>query len=303
MEDDDPITTALSSRRIPHGRYSEGRKGKGSNKPFDPLRALGRYDLQIGSGGSSRSGGGKRSRQKAGKGSSGTGNGTGPGPSSDMWLEIHELTEEEDGLIGTFSFEQIGCGRVSGMCVLAGSRKGLVGIIAEMERGADGEEEVDGEVDGEGEEEGREVVEAADDEEEEKSEEEDDPEPRNGSSSEDDDSDTPELPPPPQILNNRLRAFEKSSFRNPKFWMRWKAHHHAHNTSTNTQPEPPERQPTPITPPAVESNQAYLIFSSNDCERFEGTVSCVALGWDNAKLKGWKVRSRGSRCPVEWSDF
>jgi hypothetical protein len=251
-DDDDPISRALSSRRIPHGR--SGKKGKGGgrggNKPFDPLRALGRYDLSVGSNTPSKSRTGRNGVESL----------------SNMWLELHELTHSEDGLLGTFNLEDPGQEadmRLSGMCALAGSRKTLSRIIEELEEDAetDPQPEIAGpRITGE-------QIEQA-----------------HGDGSDDDvDSFEPEL-------DNRASAFEKNSFRTPKFWMRWNAQY------LTADGKPPDAS-------SSGSDRAYLVFSGNDCERFEGALTCSALGWDNIKLRGWKVRPKASRCPVSWTDF
>lgn len=284
--DDDPLSNALTSRRIPHGRM--GKKGKGGGrsrgdggdniKPFDPLRALGRYELYIGSGG-------KKHRREAGN----------DPVHSAMWLEIHELTEGEDGLMGTFNFEH-GGERISGICVLAGSRKRLGGIISNMDGAVDWEKAQVHEEEEENrtlkDEEGRGHPSNSSNDGDDAGDKDEDEEEGHG------DDSTGDLPT--EKLINRARAFEKNSFRNPKFWMRWKARqYHDQDKLRADDTETPRTTPVAV----MDGDQAYLIFSGNGCERFEGSVRCAALGWNNAKLRGWKVRSRASRCPVSWSEI
>ncbi|KAK8002652.1 hypothetical protein PG989_002371 [Apiospora arundinis] len=81
----------------------------------------------------------------------------------------------------------------------------------------------------------------------------------------------------------RFETFEKNSFRSPKFWLRFQKH---------------ENQ-TPEAGPAF--GNGYLVFSGNDCRKFDGTISCDALSWDNKKLSGWKTISRSERdTPMVW---
>src|SRR4051812_8512936 len=55
---DDPIDSAFQSRRFAHGKSKgksgrgSGRGGGGASKPFNPLAALGRYDVSLGAGNS-----------------------------------------------------------------------------------------------------------------------------------------------------------------------------------------------------------------------------------------------------------
>ena len=92
---DDPIDSAFQSRRFAHGMSV---KGKSGSKPFNPLAALGRYEVSFGT------------------------------ETSQHVFEIHELTEDETGLLGTFNL-----GKLSGMFVLCGSRSGLAEIITGFE--------------------------------------------------------------------------------------------------------------------------------------------------------------------------
>ncbi|KAK8066228.1 hypothetical protein PG997_012975 [Apiospora hydei] len=84
----------------------------------------------------------------------------------------------------------------------------------------------------------------------------------------------------------RFETFEKSSFRSPKFWLRFHGH-----------------EPQSDDGAAERSGTGYLVFSGNDCRKFEGTISCDAINWDNKKLSGWKTIARSERdTPVLWHD-
>lgn len=68
----------------------------------------------------------------------------------------------------------------------------------------------------------------------------------------------------------RYGNFQKNSFRQPKFWMWW--HGNVRNTAS----------------PKDASGMGYVVFSGNSCRRFEGTLSCSLLGWEDVALSGWK---------------
>jgi hypothetical protein len=163
------------------------------------------------------------------------------------WLEIHELTEGNDAFLGTFSF----AGKAQGMCVLAGSRKGLAKVVQFLEI----TEEVDDAY-------GDEEVEDASHQH----------------------KTTLELEDEKQAKTTD--AFEKNTFRSPKFWMTW----HSSSTVDKSTDSDVKRS-------------AYLVFTGNDCQRFEGTISSSALDWDNLKIQGRKIHSRASPCPLRWSDL
>ncbi|KAK8101034.1 catalase [Apiospora kogelbergensis] len=85
-----------------------------------------------------------------------------------------------------------------------------------------------------------------------------------------------ESQPREERQQGRLETFEKNSFRSPKFWLRFQGH--------SSRPDE-----------AVHSGSGYLVFSGNDCRKFDGTISCDALSWDNKKVTGWKTISRSER--------
>lgn len=242
---DDPIDSAFQSRRFAHGKSKgksgrgSGRGGGGASKPFNPLAALGQYEVSLGAG---------------------------PSTSKHVF-EIHELTESETGLVGTFDFTTL-----SGMFILAGSRKQLADIITGLEEGDDDDKEDEDEDDDE------------DDDDDEKSQE----------SQDDGDAESGNEPDPSAMelqdekVNRRARAFEKNSFRNPKFWMKWRG-------TPTINSEGPQTQ--------VETDMGYLVFTNNECDKFEGTITCPSLDWKQLKLKGRKVHSKGRSCPMSWNDL
>jgi len=240
---DDPIDAAFQSRRFAHGK-SKGKSGRssGASKPFNPLSTLGRYEVSLGAG---------------------------ILPNA---FEIHELTEDETGLLGSLDF-----GRLAGLFVLAGSQKGLAEIVAAYEQ--EDEDEVDEEVDDDEKQEGNDSQ--VDDEE-------------SGSHGSDDEERPEHRSSAGEMAdckaNRRARAFEKNSFRNPKFWMRWKG-----TTALGESGSQESKQ--------VESDMGYLVFANNACDRFEGTITCRTLDWKQLKMKGWKVHSKASACPMAWNDL
>jgi hypothetical protein len=226
---DDPIDSAFQSRRFAHGK-SKAKSGRGGGggaaKPFNPLAALGRYEVSLGVGNSKYQ----------------------------HVLEIHELTESETGLLGTFDFAEL-----TGMFVLAGSRKQLAEIISGFE-----ENDHDAESDHEDSNESYE----------------------DGTGDSEDEPSALELQD--EKLNRRARAFEKNSFRNPKFWMKWKGKPAAEDDGGSS---------------PVESDIGYLVFSNNACDKFDGTITCPALDWKQLKLKARKIHSKATPCPAAWNDI
>ena len=81
---------------------------------------------------------------------------------------------------------------------------------------------------------------------------------------------------------HRAREFEKNSFRSPKFWMKWQGE--LLKGSNSDQPVG-----------KLETDNGYLVFNGNACEKFDGTISCAALKWDNVKIKGFKVSTKSDR--------
>jgi hypothetical protein len=257
--DDDAIAAALQSRRIPHGRSgkvrSKGGRGGGGPGPavFDPLRALGHYEVGIGTPS-------KKNGERQYDGSS-------------SWLEIHQLTPGEDGFLGTFDIAN----KLQGICILAGSRKGLASIIEDLEND-DSKTSDDSDDDSDG----GQSAEAEEQEDEDGDEEEE--QPSNAIELED------------ERINKRARAFEKNSFRNPKFWLQYKAHVHG-----SAEVQGPGHDA--FDQAAMESDRGYIVFANNGCQSFEGTISARSLDWKNVKFVGRKVRPHATACPLTWNGF
>lgn len=45
----------------------------------------------------------------------------------------------------------------------------------------------------------------------------------------------------------------------------------------------------------VVTDDGYIVFSGNACEKFHGTLSCEGLGWKNVKVTGWKIKGMNAR--------
>jgi hypothetical protein len=238
LDMDDPIDSAFQSRRFAHGK-SKGKSGRGSNrsggasKPFNPLAALGSYEVSLGAG-----------------------------PSSTQHvLEIHELSGDETGLLGTFDL-----GKLRGMFVMAGSRKQVADIVEGLEDDDDDDHEAGDDDDGETD------------------------ESQSGNEEEETEPEPSAIELQDEKVNRRARAFEKNSFRNPKFWIRWKG-------------TPLSEASDDSGPKQVETDMGYLVFANNECDRFDGTINCPSLDWKQLKLKGRKVHSKGRSCPADWNDL
>lgn len=256
MDDEqDPVGDAISSRRIPHGRFAKrsGRGGRSNAEPFDPLRSLGHYEIYFYPG-----------LKKALVATE---------PST-SWLEIHELTTNEDGLLGSLDLS----GKLDGLLVLAGSRKALRSIVEDLEDAADTD-------DGHGQIKSDDADADAD------------------AGSDDDEADDSDDPPPieekssleveDERINRRARAFEQNSFRNPKFWFRWKGH---------VRTKADEDQGTSSDWP-VETGTGYVVFSRNNCATFAGTISCAGLDWEDRKIQGRKIHSHPAPCSRSWGEI
>lgn len=171
----------------------------------------------------------------------------------DAVLELYRLTECGRGVVGEMSLP--GCIRAA--VLLAASRKSLQGILddlepaKEVEKGSDHEEKKSKEQ--------KEDEDSEDEEGEESEESEEEP--------------------------DRFEIFEKNSFREPKFWLRW-----------NGKLESPA-----VEEEKAESGLGYIIFPSNDCRKFKGTLNCASLEWKDVAFSGHKIAPRSeSDVPVAW---
>ncbi|CAJ2508941.1 Uu.00g139670.m01.CDS01 [Anthostomella pinea] len=178
-------------------------------------------------------------------------------------LEIYRLTPSGQGLVGEIRLR----GAIEATVVLAGSRKTLRDVVGEMEVPPTSTSSPDAsgqeeQGEGEGEESSEEAAESAEDRED----------------SEDVSAEASQ--------QRRSRTFEKNSFRSPKFWLQWRG-----------------QVTRPGTSDVVNGDGVgYLVFAGNDCCKFQATISCRVLGWDNVSFGGRKDASRSERdVPVVWA--
>jgi hypothetical protein len=179
-----------------------------------------------------------------------------PGESKDAVLELYRLTECGRGVVGEMSLP----GVIRAAVLLAASRKSLQGILDVLEPVKEvGKDEVE--------------------DEEKKAEKKDDEDSDDEEEEEEEESEEEEPEP------NRFETFEKNSFREPKFWLRW-----------NGVLESPA-----VGEEKAESGLGYIIFPSNDCRKFKGTLNCASLEWKDVAFSGHKLASRSeSDIPVSW---
>ncbi|KAH9904417.1 catalase [Xylariomycetidae sp. FL2044] len=78
---------------------------------------------------------------------------------------------------------------------------------------------------------------------------------------------------PDELERERCQKFAKNSFRAPKFWLRW--HGAVHEGADIRE---------------AQTGMGYLVFTGNDCRKFQGTISCELLGWNNVRITGWKYK-------------
>lgn len=172
-------------------------------------------------------------------------------------LEIHELSETPGGLVASMVLD----GRFKAAVLIAGSKGQLKRVIEEAEEAAEDE--------GDDEASGSEGEHSQDEDE------------------DDTDSDSePDIQRQDRLHNERIEAFAKNSFRNPKFFLQWQGE-------------------VTLAPGQVkwERSRGYVVFSGNDCKDFEGTLSCRTIGWKDVAVKGRKITSKARAPPFGWVDL
>ncbi|KAI5365211.1 hypothetical protein Slin15195_G047480 [Septoria linicola] len=268
---DDWQEAALTNRHL-HNRVGKHGRGKGgkSNGGFDVQKTLGTYEVKC---------------HAAGKLVKENGSSTGIGK-----LEVYHLNEAGNALVGELFLPEV----LHGTVLLTGSRKTMKAVVRSFEfqeevesdtenAGVDAEvgierQSLDDSLAGEG---AKEEAGEGDAEEEE----------HTGVEAEDREE-------------RSYKEFEKNSFRSPKFWMKWQGQILA-ALSDRRQSPPSEGgdrlgDQVPVSE-AVMTDKGYLVFASNNCEKFQGTLSCEALEWDNVKVQGWKLRNHTARdFEVHW---
>jgi hypothetical protein len=180
-------------------------------------------------------------------------------------LELYRLTENGQGVVG----ELLLPGVLRAAVVLAASRKSLQGVLAEFEPAVLAEDEKTA----------SDLTEEQDKDENEDEDEDEDEDEKDEDEEEDEEEPTPNL----------FKTFEKNSFREPKFWLQWNG---SISSPTSTEDTNAEK---------AESGLGYIIFTSNDCRKFKGTLNCASLGWKDVLFSGHKIAPRSeSDIPVAW---
>lgn len=293
MEGDDTWEEAALNTRHMHNRNDRGGRGN-IRESFQIRNTFGTHlvkcpaleRLQGSQSATTSAKAGKKPGQAGG--SSGKKKGTRSNSASgEVVLDIYRLTDDEDGVLGSLKFP----GVFEAAAVFAGSRKVLGNITRHLgqddtvedtpygtRRGSQGsstshtEKSLLGKagntVNGEAEEESE-------------------------SDEEESSEDEGELSGREKRQKRRLATFEKNSFRQPKFWFRWQGVLSEEALATLEDLE-------------LEGNKVrgsgYVVFSGNDCRRFQGTMTSEQLGWNNVKMTGWKAKPQPERdFEIQWT--
>lgn len=277
MENDDWQDAAFNTRHL-HNRNDRGGQGGNSRHEFQPSNTFGSHlvkcaaleKLQTSAPEASSSG----SKAKKRRGSRG-----------EVVLEVYRLTDDEDGLLGSL----VCAGVLESSVVFAGSRKLLWKIWQQLGGTGTGESSADlDSTESKGKAKEKAHAGITDDK---KAPGDDD------SDDEGDSSDVEDLQSQSSSLDSeerqrrRVSTFEKNSFRHPKFWFRWQG----------------EMADDKASDPKPDGNKVhgsgYIVFSSNECKRFQGTITSEQLGWNNVKMSGWKARPQPERdFEVQWGE-
>lgn len=315
MEGDHGWEEAALNTRHMHNRNDRGGRGN-TRETFQVRNTFGTHLVKcpalerLQGDGSTRSGASRASSAKAGdksKQAAFSGKKTKTSRSNsgggDVVLEIYRLTDSEDGVLGSLKYP----GFFEATLVFAGSRKVLGNITRHL--GQDGTEDeaphgrrrasldspatsrpgkslepqtwnpANGDRDDSGEEEEEE-----------------------GEDDDDDDNDDEAFSDDERGLSShenrqrrRLATFEKNSFRQPKFWFRWQG------VVSDEALAAAEVDDAELARGRVHGS-GYVVFSGNDCRRFQGTMTSEQLQWNNVKMTGWKAKPQPERdFEIQWS--
>lgn len=213
---------------------------------------------------------GRRSNSSGGSSSSSSNNNNkgGGATGGDVVLEIYCLTDGEEGILGLFKCPDV----LEATAVFAGSRKTLSKITSHLGRDdSEGTSSSSPRRNG--------TITDADHSGDQDDEDDEDDEDERVSSEEDVGSAIPSASREHR-QRKRIATFEKNSFRQPKFWFRWQGvvvHGGGHEETTRAH------------------GSGYVVFSSNDCKRFQGTMTSEDLGWNNVKMNGFKTKPQPER--------
>lgn len=235
-------------------------------------------------------GGAKKTRRSSSSSSSSKGKGGGGG-AKDIVLDIYRLTDDEDGLLGSLKCP----GVLEATVVFAGSRK----VLWQITHGLGGDDLASPTVLTNG----RRGIKPGDknatngsaemaevDDQEETSSEDDEDEP-GGEDEEADGLGSREV-----RQQRRFAKFAKNSFRHPKFWFRWQGN------VVDQDDLPPALESLGATGGSKVHGSGYVVFSGNDCKRFQGTLTSEQLAWNNVKMTGFKTKPQPERdFEIQWT--
>lgn len=210
----------------------------------------------------------------------------------DVVLDIYRLTDDEDGLLGSLKCP----GVFEATVVFAGSRKGLWKITHSL-----GGEDVDLPSPTVASSSGRRGSKQQDTtsattngyhrRDETPSSDEDEDEDDDDEEEDSDDDGSREA-----RQRRRFAKFEKNSFRQPKFWFRWQGN------VVDEEDLPTALEQAGVSGGSKVHGSGYVVFSGNDCKRFQGTLTSEHLGWNNVKMTGFKTKPQPERdFEIQWT--
>lgn len=317
-DDSDWQDAAFNTRHL-HNRLDRGGQSGNTRHQFQVRNTFGTHlvkcatldKLQQGSaavqksdhgGGGGGGGGGSSSSKKTRRSSSSNSKkGSGASP-KDIVLDMYRLTDDQDGLLGSLKCP----GVFEATVVFAGSRKTLWKIT----HGLEGEElptptVANGRRASKQSENGNGATKGAkrgdDDQEISSSEEGEEDDEDDDEDDEDDEEDTDEeedggLGAREARQRRRFAKFEKNSFRQPKFWFRWQGN------VVDQDDSPPALESLGVAGGAQIHGSGYVVFNSNDCKRFQGTLTSEQLAWNNVKMTGFKTKPQPERdFEIQWT--
>lgn len=292
-DDSDWQDAAFNTRHI-HNRLDRGGQSGNTRHEFQVRNTFGTHlvkcaalDKLQGSSGNNQqvnANGGNGSKKTRRSSSSNSKKGSG---SRDVVLDIYRLTDDEDGLLGSLKCP----GVLEATVVFAGSRKVLWSITHGLagdelpsptipgRRGSKQGDNINGTANGQH----HETSSSADEDEEDDT---DDGAP--------DDADS--LGSREAKQRRRFAKFEKNSFRQPKFWFRWQG------DVVDEEDLPPALESLGVTGGSKIHGSGYVVFSGNDCKRFQGTLTSEQLAWNNVKMTGFKTKPQPERdFEIQWT--
>ncbi|KAF5667049.1 catalase [Fusarium heterosporum] len=182
-------------------------------------------------------------------------------------LDIHQFTDDEDGLLGSLCLPRV----LDATVILAGSRKTLQTLIVSQETSAEDSVESlksPGAISENSEDESS-LLSSEDDS------------AKSSNSSDHLANELPVLDKKEAKERRRFDNFEKNTFRQPKFWFSWTG---VILCSPDTSADADSRSAKED----LQSGMGYLVFSGSKYAKFQGTISCDVLGWKDVTIEGRK---------------